>query len=110
VFIKFGIELAPLYEFAEYTPHGGLFVNKLVNPLFMYIISVYSEFTTASPPQIQGVAESIGRSKSAIFGRDKVSYENFETVKYSGREAEGIRGICYGFASVNFRNSRERSS
>jgi hypothetical protein len=27
-------------------------------------------------PEFQGVAESIGRSKSAIFGRDEVSYEN----------------------------------
>ena len=38
-----------------------------------------AQFTTASPPQIfesQGVAESVGRSKSAIFGRDEVSYEN----------------------------------
>ena len=26
--------------------------------------------------EFQGVAESVGRSKSAIFGRDKVSYEN----------------------------------
>ena len=52
--------------------------------------------------EVQGVAESIGRSKSAIFGRDEVSYEN---VKYSGREAEGIRGnskICGGEAVVNF--------
>jgi hypothetical protein len=30
-------------------------------------------------PEFQGVAESIGRSKSAIFGRDEVSYENPRT-------------------------------
>jgi hypothetical protein len=51
--------------------------------------------------ECQGVAESIGRSKSAIFGRDEVSYEN---VKYSGREAEGIRGNLSPFGL------RERSS
>ena len=51
--------------------------------------------------ETQGVAESVGRSKSAIFGRDKVSYEN---VKYSGREAEGIRGNLSPFGL------RERSS
>jgi hypothetical protein len=30
-------------------------------------------------PEFQGVAESVGRSKSAIFGRDEVSYENPRT-------------------------------
>ena len=39
----------------------------------------YEETPEAKPSEFQGVAESIGRSKSAIFGRDEVSYENPRT-------------------------------
>jgi ribosomal protein S7 len=35
---------------------------------------------TVKPKKDQGVAESVGRSKSAIFGRDEVSYENVSEV------------------------------
>ena len=57
--------------------------------------------------EFQGVAESSGRSKSAIFGRDEVSYEN---VKYSGRAAEGVRGNSKIYGGEAVANSGERSS
>ena len=40
------------------------------------LIQEGDKFATASSLEFQGVAESTGRSKSAIFGRDEVSYEN----------------------------------
>jgi hypothetical protein len=42
--------------------------------------------------EFQGVAESIGRSKSAIFGRDEVSYENQGVAESIGRSKSAIFG------------------
>ena len=42
--------------------------------------------------ECQGVAESIGRSKSAIFGRDEVSYENQGVAESVGRSKSANSG------------------
>ena len=68
-------------------PYGG---QQCANHLTCYLF--FTDHTKILPKNkerigkehFQGVAESIGRSKSAIFGRDEVSYEN---VKYSGERS-----------------------
>ena len=48
-----------------------------------------------SSSEFQGVAESEGRSKSAIFGRDAVSYENRPTVSIHFRLGDYVSNQCY---------------
>ena len=53
--------------------------------------------------EFQGVAESIGRSKSAIFGRDEVSYEN-QGVAESEAQAVRSKSAIFGRDEVSYEN------